>query len=83
MHNYWLFSAYIYRTIVCMRTTLDLDEVLLRKAMTATKTPTKTAVIELGLRELLARAARERLAALFGSDRSAKAPPRRRSERAP
>jgi Arc/MetJ family transcription regulator len=61
-----------------MRTTLDLDEELVAKAMSATKSRTKTAVIELGLRELLARAARERLADLFGSDRGAKAPPRRR-----
>jgi Arc/MetJ family transcription regulator len=65
-----------------MRTTLDLDDVLLRRAMTATKTTTKTAVIELGLRELLARAARERLAALYGSDPRAEAPPRRRPKRA-
>ena len=82
MHNYRLRRAYDWTMIVCMRTTLDLDEELLRKAMTATKTPTKTAVIELGLRELLARAARERLASLYGSDRGAKAPPRRRPERA-
>jgi Arc/MetJ family transcription regulator len=62
-----------------MRTTLDLDEELVAKAMTATKSRTKTAVIELGLRELLARSERERLAGLFGSDRGAKAPPRRRA----
>jgi Arc/MetJ family transcription regulator len=65
-----------------MRTTLDLDEDLLKKAMSATKSPTKTAVIEQGLRELIARAAREHLASLYGSDRSAKAPPRRRVARA-
>ena len=60
-----------------MRTTLDIDEELLRKAMIATNTPTKTAVIELGLRELVARAARQTLSALHGSDPDAKAPPRR------
>jgi Arc/MetJ family transcription regulator len=64
-----------------MRTTLDLDEKLLKTAMTVTKTPTKTAVIERGLRELIAQAARERLASLYGSDPQAKAPPRRRSSR--
>jgi Arc/MetJ family transcription regulator len=62
-----------------MRTTLDLDEDLLRKAMSATKSRTKTAVIEQGLREVIARAARERLASLFGSDPAAEAPPRRRA----
>jgi Arc/MetJ family transcription regulator len=65
-----------------MRTTLDLDEELIKAAMRATKATTKTAVIEEGLRELLARAARERLASLYGSDPQAKAPPRRRLPRA-
>jgi Arc/MetJ family transcription regulator len=65
-----------------MRTTLDLDEELVKTAMNATKAATKTAVIEEGLRELIARAARERLAALYGSDSRAKAPPRRRPGRA-
>jgi hypothetical protein len=64
-----------------MRTTLDLDEDLLRAAMDASKSPTKTATIEKGLRELITRAARERLASLYGSDTAAKAPPRRRAER--
>ena len=50
-----------------MRTTLDLDEDLLMRAMSVTKSPTKTAVIEQGLRELIGRAARERLASLYGS----------------
>jgi len=47
--------------------------------MSATKSPTKTAVIESGLRALIARAARERLASLYGSDPGAKATPRRRT----
>jgi hypothetical protein len=64
-----------------MRTTLDLDEDLLRSAMSSMKGTTKTAVIEQGLRELIARRARERLAALYGSDPTAKAPPRRRASR--
>jgi len=34
--------------------------------MSATKSPTKAAVIEKGLRELIARRARKRLAALYG-----------------
>jgi Arc/MetJ family transcription regulator len=61
-----------------MRTTLNLDDRLLADAMAAAHAPTKTATIEMGLRELLAKAARERLAGLFGSDSRAKAPPRRR-----
>ena len=66
-----------------MRTTLNIDEDLLAKAMSATHAPTKTAAIEMGLRELVAKAAREQLATLFGSDPVAKAPARRRLDRRP
>jgi Arc/MetJ family transcription regulator len=81
VHMMALSDAYYLCTFVCMRTTLDLDEDLLRKAMSATQSRTKTAVIEQGLREVIARAARERLASLYGSDPAAKAPPRRRTVR--
>ncbi len=64
-----------------MRTTLDIDENLLADALRATGAATKTAVIELGLRALIERAARERLAAMFGAVRNAKAPPRRKQAR--
>ena len=59
-----------------MRTTLDLDETLLDAAARATGAPTKTALIELGLRALIAPAARRRLAARHphGRDSSASAP---------
>ena len=67
--------------IVCMRTTLNLDDDLVARAMSATHAPTKTAAIEMGLRELLAKAARERLAAFYGSDPGAQAPVRRRLDR--
>jgi Arc/MetJ family transcription regulator len=67
--------------IVCMRTTLNLDDDLVARAMSATHASTKTAAIEMGLRELLAKAARERLASLYGSDPGAKAPARRRLDR--
>jgi Arc/MetJ family transcription regulator len=50
-----------------MRTTLDLDEDLLRKALAETGAKSKTEVIEQGLRSLLERAARRRLKDLFGS----------------
>jgi Arc/MetJ family transcription regulator len=61
-----------------MRTTLDLDDRLLREALRATGARTKTALVELGLRALVEQAARRRLAALRGSAASAKAPRRRR-----
>jgi Arc/MetJ family transcription regulator len=49
-----------------MRTTLDLDEDLVRRALAETGARTKTEVIEMGLRALLEREARRRLKALFG-----------------
>lgn len=49
-----------------MRTTLDLDEDLVRRALDETGARTKTEVIEMGLRALLEREARRRLKALFG-----------------
>jgi Arc/MetJ family transcription regulator len=52
--------------MVCMRTTLDLDEDLIRRALAETGARTKTEVIEMGLRALLEREARRRLKALFG-----------------
>jgi Arc/MetJ family transcription regulator len=63
--------------IICMRTTLDIDEDLLKTALRLTGAATKTEVIELGLRALVEQAARRRLAALAGSVPGAKAPPRR------
>jgi Arc/MetJ family transcription regulator len=61
-----------------MRTTLDLDEELLAEAQRVSGAPTRTATIELGLRALVERAARRRLAALRGAIPEARAPPRRR-----
>ncbi len=61
-----------------MRTTVDLNEELVKLALAATKLPTKTALIEEGLRSLLRREAGRQLAALGGSDPRAKGPRRRR-----
>jgi Arc/MetJ family transcription regulator len=66
-----------------MRTTLDLDPELLRQAQAATGLATKTAVIELGLKTLIDRASRGRLAALFGRIPEARAPRRRRQKLRP
>jgi Arc/MetJ family transcription regulator len=67
------------RIVICMRTTLNLDEKLLEEAQAATGLPTRTAVIEAGLRALVAQAARRRLAALRGAVPELKETPRRRA----
>ncbi|HET6202362.1 MAG TPA: type II toxin-antitoxin system VapB family antitoxin [Planctomycetota bacterium] len=61
-----------------MRTTLDLDDRLVREALRATRARTKTELVELGLRALVEAAARRRLASLRGVARDAKSPRRRR-----
>lgn len=61
-----------------MRTTLDLDETLLKDALRQTGARTKTEVIEMGLRALLEKEARKRLKGLFGRVKDLEAAPRRR-----
>lgn len=60
------------------RTTLNLDKELLEQAQRARPQLTKTAIIEAGLRELLARDAAEKLIALGGTAPGARMPRRRR-----
>jgi Arc/MetJ family transcription regulator len=61
-----------------MRTTLNLDDELIRSAAQATGVEEKTALIHLGLRALLEKTARERLIRLGGSNGKASAGRRRR-----
>lgn len=61
-----------------MRTTLDLDADLLKRALEETGARTKTEVIEMGLRALLDLEARRRLRSLFGKIPDLQAVPRRR-----
>lgn len=49
------------------RTTLDIDEVLLERAMEASGTKTKTEVVELALRELIRQRQRELLRKELGT----------------
>jgi Arc/MetJ family transcription regulator len=62
-----------------MRTTLDLDEELVRRALDETGAKSKTEVIEMGLRALLEREARKRLKALYGVGPRLRAVRRRRA----
>lgn len=61
-----------------MRTTLNLKAELVREAQEATHIKEKTALIHAGLEALIAKNARERLAALGGSNPHAELIPRRR-----
>ena len=62
-----------------MRTTLALDDDLVAKAQAFTGVKEKSSLIREALKALIERESARRLARLGGSDRAAKAPPRRRS----
>ena len=61
-----------------MRTTLNIDEKSLSTAARLTGVHKKTELVRMGLEALIAREAAKKLAALGGSDRRARVPPRRR-----
>ncbi len=62
-----------------MRTTLNLDDELVREARRLSGIEEKTALVHAGLRALIARAAAERLAKLGGTQPRLEVPRRRRS----
>jgi Arc/MetJ family transcription regulator len=63
-----------------MRTTLNLDDDLIREAREFTGIEEKTALVHAALRELIAKNAARRLAALGGSMPDFTAPRRRRAQ---
>jgi hypothetical protein len=65
-----------------MRTTLNIEDVLLERASELTGIKEKTRLVKLGLEALIAKESARRLAKLGGTERQLKAIPRRRiSER--
>jgi Arc/MetJ family transcription regulator len=62
-----------------MRTTLALDDDLLAKAQAFTGIKEKSSLVRETLKALIERESARRLARLGGSERKAKAPPRRRT----
>lgn len=73
-----LTEAYRYVILVCMRTTLNIDDRILERAAELTGVREKTALVRMGLDALIARGSARRLAALGGSEKSAKSVARRR-----
>ncbi len=63
-----------------MRTTLIINDELLKKAQDLSGLQEKTAVVHAGLQALITREAAKRLAALGGTERGLKPIPRRRSQ---
>jgi len=63
---------------MCMRTTINIDDDLLREAQRLSGLSEKTAVVHAGLEALIARESARRLARLGGSERQLRSVPRRR-----
>lgn len=61
-----------------MRTTLNIDETLLRRASKLTGVKQKTTLVRMGLEALIARESALRLAELGGSEKQLRQVPRRR-----
>ncbi|HLG30289.1 MAG TPA: type II toxin-antitoxin system VapB family antitoxin [Candidatus Brocadiales bacterium] len=61
-----------------MRTTLNIEDELLKKASRLTGIKEKTSLVRLGLEALIARESSKRLAKLGGSEKELAALPRRR-----
>lgn len=62
-----------------MRTTLILNDELVKQAMELSKISEKTALVHAGLNALIEKYARKRLAILGGTDKKAKAGVRRKA----
>ena len=62
-----------------MRTTLNIDDELLRQAAELTGVTEKTSLVRMGLEALIAQASARRLASLGGTERKLRPVPRRRS----
>jgi Arc/MetJ family transcription regulator len=63
---------------MCMRTTINIDDELLREAQRLSGLKEKTAVVHAGLEALIARESARRLARLGGSEKQLRSVPRRR-----
>lgn len=62
-----------------MRTTLNIDDQILKKASLLTGIKEKTSLVKLGLEALIARESSKRLAILGGTEKGLRNIPRRRS----
>ena len=64
--------------MICMRTTLNIDDRILQRAADITGVTEKTALVRLGLEALVSLESAKRLARLGGTERDLRAIPRRR-----
>lgn len=65
-----LISVHEWDILMCMRTTLNIDDTLLRRAAKLTAVNEKTPLVRLGVEALIARASARPLAELAGTEKS-------------
>ena len=70
---------HLYANIGCMRTTINIDDDLLREAMELTGVKEKTTLVRMGLELIVQRESARPLARLGGTEKDLKPIPRRRS----
>ena len=63
---------------ICMRTTLNISDQIIKKASDLTGISEKTTLVRMGLEALIVRESAKRLAALGGTEKNLKAIPRKR-----
>jgi len=63
---------------ICMRTTLNIDDLVLRRAADITGVKEKTSLVRMGLEALVALESAKRLARLGATERNLQRIPRRR-----
>ncbi len=66
--------------LICMRTTLNIDDDLLERASNLTGVQEKTSLVRLGLEALIAAESARRLAKLGGSEPHLRPTPRRKTK---
>ena len=65
--------------LICMRTTLNIDDQILRRATEVTGVKEKTSLVRMGLEALVSLESAKRLASLGGTEKHLCSIPRRRS----
>lgn len=75
---FWLTSMHKTGIIVHMRTTLNIDDDLLKKASVLTGIKEKTSLVRIGLKSLIAQESAKRLGKLGGTEKGLRHIPRRR-----
>lgn len=62
------FAIFVYENMVVMRTNIELDDILVKEAMSLTKLRTKKEMVNFALEALIKKIKKQELASLWGSN---------------